>query len=374
MTIADAWRSRSVELARWTMAYLVNRVDVWGGYTPLRDRGKRYIRADGSEDILGATITRPAKSRRGKVFLTQATLEAHYWATASEHVVGLHTTNERNTSLWGAIDIDWHGECSSDSATNWRAARAWYEQLRTLGFHPLLTDSNSKGGFHLTSLFKEPVPTPQVFALLCWLTGDFAKYGLPAAPEHFPKQPRIAEGRYGNWVRLPGRHHTEEHWSRVWDGSRWLEGAPAVEFILGLQGDPPTLIPTEVEAVRIPVARPASIVRPLAGPIQGDRLARRIQGYMSRLPNLSEGYGRDRVAYTFAAFLVRDLQLSDDTAMPWLQSWDAGNRPPKGDNRLREIMKNVRLYGTHPYGCGLRQQPVFGRRRHSIISFELEAS
>ena len=50
----------------------------------------------------------------------------------------------------------------------------------------------------LRVLFREPVPTPRVYALLKWLVADHARHGLTAAPETFPKQPRIGEGRFGN--------------------------------------------------------------------------------------------------------------------------------------------------------------------------------
>jgi hypothetical protein len=366
----NAWMLHSAELARWAMARFVNRTDVWGAYllscyrTPDNDGKPRS----------SITRTAPARCNRGKVLLTLDILARHFIGEDAGHVIGVHSTSPRNTSLWGSLDIDWHSECSSDPQTNLRAATSWYQELRLLGFRPLLTDSNGRGGYHLVTIFNEPVPTPTVFAFLHWLTSDYAKHGLPARPEHFPKQPRIAEGKYGNWVRVPGRHHTRDHWSKVWNGECWLDDAAAVEFILGLQGDPPALIPTEVEAVRVPQARLASVVRPLAGPMREDRLARRIQRYMIRLPNLAEGYGRDRVAYSFAAFLVRDLQLADDAALPWLQEWDAGNSPPKGDDRLREIIKNTHQYGTHAYGSGLHQRPVFGQRQSSRVSFSMEIS
>jgi hypothetical protein len=77
------------------------------------------------------------------------------------------------------------------------------------------------------------------------------------------------------------------------------------------------------------------------------------------LPHLAEGQGRDDVAYRFAAFLARDLALSDDAALDWLMRWDAGNAPAKGEDRLREILTNARLYGTRPLGGGRHDGVVF---------------
>ena len=54
-------------------------------------------------------------------------------------------------------------------------------------------------------------------------------------PEVYPKQYRLTGKRCGNWLRWPGKHHKRDAWSRVWDGSRWLEGSPAVEHMLNLR-------------------------------------------------------------------------------------------------------------------------------------------
>jgi hypothetical protein len=178
---------------------------------------------------------------------------------------------------------------------------------------------------------------------------------------------------------VPGRHHSREHWSRVWDGARWLGGASAVAFILALAGDAPSLVQDEPS----PPAPPAANSRPWRGCVPGGRtqagregagcLADRVAAYMARLPHLAEGQGRDDVAYRFAAFLTRDLGLADGVALDWLRRWDAGNMPPKGPDALAEILANARRYGRRPVGAGLAGgQP--GRSRHGryTISFSVE--
>jgi hypothetical protein len=97
---------------------------------------------------------------------------------------------------------------------------------------------------------------------------------------------------------------------------------------------------------------------------------------MRRLPNLGEGQGRDDVAYNFAAFLVRDMAVSDEVALAWLERWDAGNTPPKGRERMLSILASARRYGRNPVASGLgppsRGILPAGRPGHSLISFTVE--
>src|SRR5439155_10365627 len=95
----------------------------------------------------------------------------------------------------------------------------------------------------LLLIFDGPVPTEKVYAFGRWLTRDWKELGLAEQPECYPKQPAIKAGGYGNWLRLPGRHHTRDHWSRVWDGSRWLEGQAAIDKIIATSGTPAEAIP-----------------------------------------------------------------------------------------------------------------------------------
>jgi hypothetical protein len=339
----SAWAARADELGAWAQ---VNRTDVWGGYHPLSERGKQYTTKDGRPAVLGPTTTRKGK-------LTEAVLRRHFRASAPEHVVGLHTTSPANTSRWGKIDVDQHGDGGATPEANLAASMAWYAELTRREFRPLLTDSNGKGGYHVGFLLTEPAPTAKVFAFLKQLTADYARHGLTAPPEVFPKQPGIKPGGYGNWVRLPGRHHTREHWASVWDGKTWLAGDDAVAFLLTFTGDPVSLVPDEPTPPPTPARR--SVFRQYAG--RGSHrgctgLANRAQAYMSKLPNRGEGQGRDDVAYHFACFLVRDLALEDASALVWLGRWDAGNTPPKGRERLAEILANAHRYGTASYGSG----------------------
>jgi len=244
--LADEWRIHADALARFTMARLVNRIDVWGAYLP---SARRRVTAAGR---VQAAFTAPFGKARGKEFLTHGTLVRHYASLDVGHLVGLHATAPDDTSRWFAVDVDLHdeldGEPSSARAANLSAVLAWWERLSARGFDPLLTDSNGAGGYHLLTVLAEPAPTPLVFALLQELVSDWARFGLVAAPETFPKKPRLEPGGAGAWLRLPGRHHTRQHWSRVWSGEgeledAWLEGHGAVERILATRPAPLSAIP-----------------------------------------------------------------------------------------------------------------------------------
>jgi hypothetical protein len=338
-----AWADRAGDLAAWAMARLVVRTDTWGAYTPPERRGQEYTRRDGSRDKVPSSYT--AKGR-----LTLDRLARHFLGARPEDVVGLHSTSTANTCLAARIDIDAHGPGGNDPAANLNAAFAWYDRLRALGFRPLLHGSNGQGGYHLSALFSEPVPSRLAYEFGQWLTADHARHGLPVRPECFPKQPAIPEGGYGNWLRIIGRHHTRDYWPEVWDGGGWLAGADAVAFVLALAGDAPALARAALPPgpPHAPAAgRPWARARP-----EGPTAASRAAAYLARLPNLGEGQGRDDVGYQFAAFLVRDLAISDDVALDWLCLWDAGNSPPKGRARLAEIIASAHAYGRRAYGSG----------------------
>jgi hypothetical protein len=359
---AGAWAANADALAEWAWRRLAHRLECWGGYRPPEEWGKTYRRPDGTTGTLGQQTTH-------KGILTRGRLARHFRARSRAEVIGLHSTTVDNTSKAGGLDIDWHGPESTAPAVNLRAALTWHERLARMGFRPLLVDSNARGGFHLRILLAAGIITARVYHFLKRLIADHAAFGMAAPPETFPKQaavrPRLdGSPGFGNWLRLPGRHHTRDVWSRVWNGSDWLAGQDAIDHILSLRGDSPDLIP---EPPPPPVAPPRTC---RATPPVGGNLSACITAYMSKLPHRSEGQGRDDVAFGFAAFLVKDMALADAEALDWLARWDAGNSPPKGDARLKEVLANAHLYGRRAVGCGLRA--ASRRRSPAPASFSFE--
>lgn len=223
--ISGEWCDCSTELAEWTMTHLVNRTDVWG----------RYHRRKGQETASAVTV--PFRAERGKTFLDLDSLRKHFRRRQPSGQLGLHSASSDLTSRWLAIDIDLHDpeEGTATREENLFAAQGWRRRLVEMGLDPLLMDSNGMGGFHLLVVFMEPMSTISVHQFGMKLVADFDRRGLEQRPEVFPDMPTW--DRYGDWLRLPGRHHTRPHYTRVWNDepfaeSPWLDGSEAIERIL----------------------------------------------------------------------------------------------------------------------------------------------
>lgn len=244
--MAQIWRERAPELAAWTMQHLVNRTDVWGRYLPKKKWKVDFAGGRGPKRLNHA-ITAPFREERGKVFLNEESLVKHYRARSSGGILGVHASDASRTSRWLAIDIDLHEEdnLSVTPEGNLVAAEYWHNRLRGWGFDPLLLDSNGAGGFHLLVLFAEPMATASVYEFGQKLISDYTMRGLDTSPETFPKQPRY--GHYGNWLRLPGRHHSRQHFTRVrndepWADEPWLSGHDAIDRLLATRPAPAELL------------------------------------------------------------------------------------------------------------------------------------
>jgi hypothetical protein len=227
--IAGEWAERASELADWTMKHLVNRTDVWG----------RYVRRKGDDTLQVVTV--PFRDERGKTFLDTDSLRKHFKQRAPSGQLGLHSASSDMASRWLAVDIDLHDLDDTSEVTpagNLAAARAWHESLAQQGLDSVLMDSNGAGGFHLLTVFAEPMATLSVHEFGQRLVADFERLALDRQPEIFPGKP--AWDHYGDWLRLPGRHHTRPHYTRVWNDepyaeSSWLDGHDAIDRLLAIR-------------------------------------------------------------------------------------------------------------------------------------------
>jgi hypothetical protein len=228
--IADEWRDRADELGSWVNNNLVNRTDVWGRYLAPKYRGK---------DQKNKAITAPFARERGKIFLQESSLVKHFKAKNSGGLLGLHSASKDGTSRWFAIDIDLHDDddLSVTKEGNYVAATAWRKRLVEMGFDPLLTDSNGKGGFHLLVVFQRAMDTRSVHKFCQRFVEDYQIRGVDRVPDIFPGS---ASSFHGSWLRLPGRHHSKNHFTRVWNDEPWaedkiwLEGHEAIDRMLDL--------------------------------------------------------------------------------------------------------------------------------------------
>jgi len=209
----DQWTSRADLLAEFTSQHLVNRTDAYGNYRSAHDR------------TAGTVRTR-------KSALTSNAIQRHFMADDRGDLIGLHTTSPENTCRWLVIDIDHHGQSDPDAEyRNEDAAIAIRDKLENQGVTSLLMSSNGRGGFHLWVIFDAPIDTATVYQLGQWIVEDWQELGLGEKPEVFPKQEQLAEGKLGNWVRLPGLHHTHDFFTEVWSGDSWLQGEEAIDAI-----------------------------------------------------------------------------------------------------------------------------------------------
>jgi hypothetical protein len=333
-----------LSLATWADRLLVNTRKHWGGYT--------WVQSDSGYRL--EPRTRPPVHRRGQSLLTLDHLVAHFGYGRTPDIVGLHAVSAEDASRFGVLELDSHGPAGSSPEANRVASVGWYAALCVLGFKPLLWCGDQGGSLHLEIICREPVASARMFHFMRSLSAEHAKYGLATyRPETFPKQPSVANITCGNWVRLIGRHPKKGCWPLVWDGGRWLEEQDAVAFVLALQGDDPDLIPEAPPPTRVETGSTSFL--PFSGTCN---LSNRIAGYIRKQPNLGEGQGRDDVAFRIAAFLVRDLAVSDDVAMAWLRIWDANNRPPKGEAALIKVVAGAHRYGRNAVGAGHDLQPL----------------
>jgi Protein of unknown function (DUF4065) len=230
--IAGEWARHANDLAEWAMERIVNRRDVWGQYT--------------LKDGETAVVTLPIKERRGvgSDMVTLNKLRRHFTGRAVSHLIGLHAISDRETCKWFAIDVDLHDETAANSdelaLANFAACTAWAARLREDLLDPCLVDSNGVGGYHLMVLLDREYPLADVYDYVANIRSDFERFGLARKPEIFPSKPETHGEQLGSWLRLPGRHHTRPHFSKVWnfdsfDENEWLEGAEAIESLIALR-------------------------------------------------------------------------------------------------------------------------------------------
>ena len=233
--IAEEWIRYAPKLAEWAMERIVNRRDVWSQYTIKNDRI--------------SVVMLPIKARRklGTDMVTITKLERHFSGRSPAHLIGLHSISDHSTCKWFAIDIDLHDESVANAdeiiEANWAATMAWAGKLREMGMDPLVLDSNGAGGFHIWVLLDDEYPLADVYDFSDAIRSEWQAYDLPRRPEQFPPKRAVGPDDLPYTLRLPGRHHTRAHYTRVYnfdfaDEPEWLDGGDAIEAMLAARPSP----------------------------------------------------------------------------------------------------------------------------------------
>lgn len=233
--LANQWKDRSDELGEWVMNRWVNRRDIWGRYLAEKYRGESNTGAPKNK-----AITAPFSRERGKISLQVSSLVKHFKAKEGSGLLGVHSQAANGTCRWFAIDIDYHtpDDHTGSREANYLAATTWFKRLQSKGFDPLLMDSNGDGGYHLLQFFEGPMNTKTVRGFVKELISDYEVLGLDESPDLFPGS--HGSRSFGSWLRLPGRHHTRKHFTRVFDDepfadNEWLEGHDAIDRMLAIR-------------------------------------------------------------------------------------------------------------------------------------------
>lgn len=227
--IAEEWIRYAPELAEWAMKRLVNRRDVWSQYTIKNDKV--------------SVVMLPIKERRklGTDMVTINKLERHFSGRAPNHLVGMFSISDHSTCKWLAIDIDLHDESIANAdeviEANKAALFAWAGKLRAMGMDPLVMDSNGVGGYHIWVLFDKEYPLADVYDFGESIRSEWEAYNLPRKPEMFPPKREVGPDDLPYTLRLPGRHHSRPHYTRIYnfefpDETEWLDGGEAIEVML----------------------------------------------------------------------------------------------------------------------------------------------
>ena len=258
--IAAAWSGAAVALAGWCWKWLVNRTDAFGQYLPLNQRTPKRNAVTKSQQFDKELLIR------------------HFHGDDVGDLIGLLAISPDNRCKWISVDIDHHDEPNQERHnSNGQAAFRLCKQIGQLGFRPLLISSNGLGGYHIFVIFNAPVPARLAFQFAKSLVVDWEGLGLTEEPETFPKQLALNPGKpLGNWQRLPGRHHTRQFYTQVWDGKKWLKGAEAIDHILAVEGDDPKLIPEHLKTA-------ATVDRTLQSSVDLSSLPSHARSFLTKL-------------------------------------------------------------------------------------------
>lgn len=251
---------------------------------------------------------------------------------------GAYTTDDNGLCKWAAIDIDAHRP-DSNPVANEKYAFILFKRLEEIGITSIIEDSGS-GGFHIWILFEKPVSAKSLYRFLTWLTEDSTTHNVGNEDIDLrPAQATLAATgkKIGNLLRLPGKHHKRDFWSRLSLGSRdWLTGREAVQVLLEPPLNAPDLIQvpegwTAKAAEKRPEAPSGGLatshddrVLELAGSLDVLPLEKRLEaawGALKGKPGAIQGNAADAYVFGIACQILWDFALCVEDAVELMARW-----------------------------------------------------
>ncbi len=312
-TPATAWKANAERLAQWSYDRLVNRTDAYG-----------VNKTDGTR-----------ATGHGQLDLKR--LQSHSRAV---RLIGVHLISLHNTCKSIKIDIDAHGDGDTAelAAKNWEIALELDRRAYELGLNPILSDSNGKGGYHLEIIFTRPIPAKDAYHFGLWLARGFnpnERGGIEVFPKRGDRD--TAKGFGGGWVRLYGKHHKRDHWTRIWAEGQWSEGRDAVKALLAYSGDDPAKL-AGVDYMP-PPPPPASRWTPPAS--IGSDIIDRANSYIATIPGAVSGQHGHDATFHVACVLVEGFALSIADALPIIRGWNTTCTPPWSEAELLHKLESA---------------------------------
>lgn len=126
--------------------------------------------------------------------------------------------------LWIAFDLQPWLPDMSDADSTWQAATRLALELRRLGVEPLVEEYDANGNYRAWVL-------PDATTLSEWEGGPYPNQAVAWAESALEKL-ELPPECLASMMALPGRHHSDDHWSRFWVGGAWVGGAEAVDVLL----------------------------------------------------------------------------------------------------------------------------------------------
>ena len=252
----NQWQSRASELADHAIHNLSNRDDAMGAY--------------GSSGAYCHKITDDIPEARENEILRR--LKSHF---NGRTIGGLYPQSKPDESgqwvaRFGCIDLDLkqdHPRKEFRRLRNIDYALHIMRKLESAQLRCVIEDSNGRGALHVWFWLNESIPVVRLYGFLTWLVSDAEHHGFEQSfqrvdeneqprflpdgnpdmgddrPETFPKQSLPTGKGLGNFIRLPGRHHTHDHYSRCWGDGDWLSEDDSVDAWLSLPASDVSLIP-----------------------------------------------------------------------------------------------------------------------------------